>query len=122
MAGATDSVSVYWADRGAISENDDQAILLGDPGSNHILIDSDDGGDTVPHAYGYGADDKFVVEGEVVTMDQFEEILAAFGSAPKLIASLGTLSWVGYDYNRPNDGATWTIDDLSCRAPAGDGD
>ena len=122
VAGATDSVSVYWADRGAIGENDDQAILLGDPGSNHILIDSDDGGDTVPHAYGYGSDDKFVVEGEVVTMDQFEEILAAFGSAPKLIASLGTLSWVGYDYNRPNDGATWTIDDLSCRAPAGDGD
>ena len=124
VADATDTVSVLWADRGAANDGDDVPILLGDPGSNHVLVDSDGtaGDPAVPHAYGYGSDDKFVVEGEVVTMDQFEEILAAFGDAPKLIVSLGTLSWVGYDYNRPNDGATWTISDLSCRAPSEGGD
>ena len=119
------TVSVLWADRGAEDEGDDEPILLGDPGSNHILVNehtNPSATNVEPAAYGYGSDDKFVVEGEVVTMDQFEEILAAFGDAPKLIASLGTLSWVGYDYNRPNDGATWTIDDLSCRAPASGGD
>ena len=63
----------------------------------------------------------FVVEGEVVSMDQFEEILAQHGPLPLLIADLGRLSWVGYDFNRPRDGATWSIDGLSCReAPEGD--
>ena len=120
-AAATDTVSVLWADRGA--ENSGTApILLGDPGSNHVLIDSDgtDGDPAVPHAYGYGSDDKFVVEGEVVTMDQFEEILSQHPDG--LIPDLGNLSWVGYDYNRPNDGATWTIDGLSCLAPPAGGD
>ena len=127
VEGATATVRVLWADRGALNDGDDQPILLGDPGSNHVLIDSDGtaGDPAVPHAYGYGSDDKFVVEGEVVTMDQFEEILAQHdvsGNAGGLIVSLGTLSWVGFDYNRPNDGATWTIDALSCRAPASGGD
>ena len=63
-------------------------------------------------AYSYGDDDKFVVEGEVVSMDQFEEILAQHGPLPLLIEDLGTLSWVGYDFNRPRDGATWSIDGL----------
>ena len=131
VTGATATVNVYWADLGRdnqsrIATNTDGAypIILGDPASNQILIDSDDAAGTPfePHAYGYGSDDKFVVEGEVVTMDQFEEILAGFGDAPKLIADLGLLSWGGYDYNRPNDGATWTISGLSCRAPAAGGD
>ena len=126
-AGATDTVSVLWADRGDDSEGDDQPIVLGDPGSNHVLIDSDGtpGGAVIPHAYGYGADDKFVVEGEVVTIDQFEEILSQFGmriAVDETDMTFGNLSWVGYDYNRPNDGATWTIDDLSCTAAAAAGD
>ena len=126
-AAATATAMVFWADGGRDGSGDDQPILLGDPGSNQILIDSDGtaGDPFVPHAYGYGSDDKFVVEGQVVTMAQFEEILAAYNpsaTSGALIANLGTLSWVGFDYNRPNDGATWTIDGLSCRPPAGDGD
>ena len=75
----------------------------------------------IPVAYPYGADDKFVVEGEVVNIDQFEEILLQHDPRPVgwmgLISSLGKLSWVGYDFNRPNDGATWSIDELTCREP-----
>ena len=75
-------------------------------------------------AYPYGDDDNFVVEGASVTMDQFEEILAQHdpsGQKGGLIESLGELTWTGYDYNRPSDGATWTLTGLSCReAPSGD--
>ena len=73
-----------------------------------------------PGAYPYGPDDNFVVEGASVTMDQFEEILAQHDPdfvRGGLIESLGVLTWTGYDYNRPSDGATWTITSLSCREP-----
>ena len=128
----TKMVTIYWADRGGVpTDHVGDPILLGDPAANHIVVDAQDfdddapGGDeitdTYPIAYGYGSDDKFVVEGQVVNMDQFEEILAMHAPLPKLIADLGTLSWVGYDFNRPRDGATWSIDGLSCREPlAGD--
>ena len=47
VEGATDDVTVLWADRGALGAGDDLPILLGDPGSNHILINSGGNGDTV---------------------------------------------------------------------------
>ena len=119
-------VSVYWADRGSDPVNSiGQPILYGDAAANHIVVDGQDFDDTItdtyPVAYGYGADDKFVVEGEVVTMDQFEEILLQKDPKTKLVTSLGDLSWVGYDFNRPRDGATWSITGLSCiKPPEGD--
>ena len=126
-------VTIYWANRGGVpTDTSGDPILLADPAANFIIVDDQDFDDvdennagaiedTYPVAYSYGDDDKFVVEGEVVTMDQFEEILAQHGDLPLLIADLGTLSWVGYDFNRPRDGATWSIDGISCReAPEGD--
>ena len=123
-----DSVTIYWADlaRGTSQKVlDGFPILIGDPGANLIIVDSD--GDVTglnpmakPLAYPYGADDNFVVEGASVTMDQFEELLAQhdpYYVRGGLIESLGILTWTGYDYNRPNDGATWTITSLSCRMP-----
>ena len=75
--------------------------------------------DAYPIAYPYGPDDDFVVEDQVVTIHQFEEIL----SAVRVNKAVGaTLIWVGYDYNRPNDGATWTIKGLTCNAAAGGSD
>ena len=128
--GATDSVMVFWADRGDEGSGTDEEILLGDPGSNQILIDGDDSAGTPfePHAYGYGSDRRQVrcrrpgrhhrsVRGDPGGLQPE----CHFGR-PDGDANLGTLSWVGFDYNRPNDGATWTIDGLSCRPPAGDGD
>ena len=72
-----------------------EPILLGDAAANFIIVDDQDFDDvnvdgrtgpghhrdTYPFAYPYGADDKFVVEGEVVNIDQFEEILAQHGRA-----------------------------------------
>ena len=124
-----DSVTVYWTDlaRGRSQRvMGGLPILIGDPGANLIIVDLD--GDVVtelnimaePGAYPYGPDDNFVVEGASVTMDQFEEILAQhdpYFVRGGLIESLGVLTWTGYDYNRPSDGATWTITSLSCREP-----
>ena len=123
MAEAT----IYWADRGLVHNNTTgEKILVGDAASNEIIVDTafdpqNLEAATVPIAYPYGADDKFVVESEVVTIDQFEEILLQYDPRPVgwmgLISNLGTLSWVGYDFNRPRDGATWSIDGLTCREP-----
>ena len=140
VTGVTDSVTVLWASvaAGPLARGQNTAglqILMGDPGANFIVVtnaaptDPDGDEDTlnstaVPVAYPYGPDDNFVVEGTSVTMDQFEEILAQHDPTFRnggLIESLGTLSWAGYDFSRPRDGATWTITGLSCReAPSGD--
>ena len=117
----TTEVTIYWAMRGSVHNNTvGEPILWGDPASNELIVnEAADGDDVLPIAYPYGADDKFVVEGEVVNIDQFEEILAQHPYM--LIPDLGMLSWVGFDFNRPRDGATWSIDGLSCLTPgAGD--
>ena len=125
---ADDPVSVYWAivaAGAAMGQNMiGDPILLGDPSANYIVVDEEGdllNSEATPVAYPYGADDNFVVEGASVTLDQFEEILAQydpFDLHGGLIALLGDLTWSGYDYTRPRDGATWSIDRLSCREPA----
>ena len=128
VTGVVNLVTVYWTDlaRGRSQRvTMGLPILIGDPSANLIIVDLD--GDVAglnltaePGAYPYGPDDNFVVEGASVTMDQFEEILAQhdpYYVRGGLIESLGELTWTGYDYNRPNDGATWTITRLSCRMP-----
>ena len=117
VPGATDDAEVYWADRGTDDiDTVGKPILLGDPASDHIIVNN--GTDpAVPHAYPYGPDDDFVVEDQVVTIHQFEEVLSMAS-----MVNGATLIWVGYNYNRPNDGATWTIKGLKCDAPAGGSD
>ena len=132
-----DPFTVYWASVAvgpfATGQNTlGLQILMGDAGANFIVVTNatpvaDPDGDletddatATPVAYPYGADDNFVVEGASVTMDQFEEILAQHDPTFEnggLIESLGTLSWAGYDFSRPRDGATWTITGLLCREP-----
>ena len=131
VVGVSDDVTILWASvaAGPLATGQNTTglpILMGDPGANFIVVDSDNDVDTdnnaaaIPVAYPYGADDNFVVEGASVTMDQFEEILAQhdpFYVRGGLIESLGTLTWAGYDFSRPRDGATWTITGLLCREP-----
>ena len=130
-----DTVTVYWTDLATGTSRKvtmGPAILIGDAGANFIIVTAtaavgDPDGDPAtldatadPVAYPYGADDDFVVEGASVTMEQFEEILAQHDplyTRGGLIEDLGELTWTGFDYNRPNDGATWTITGLLCREP-----
>ena len=123
-----DPITIYWAGVALGSSMGQNTVgdplLLGDPSANYLVVDEE--GDLLnavatPVAYPYGADDNFVVEGASVTLDQFEEILAQydpFNRRGGLIALLGDLTWSGYDFSRPRDGATWSIDGLSCRKPA----
>ena len=123
--------TIFWADvaRG-LSMGRNAAgdpVVIGDPSANYLVVDelAAPGDDMLnpaarPVAYPYGPDDNFVVEGAAVTMDQFEEVLAQYdpsGTSGGLIKSLGLLTWSGYDFSRPRDGATWTIDHLDCREP-----
>ena len=115
---ATNAVVVQWADRATSPGTSAAArsVLVGDPRSNFIVI-ADVGGD--PAALEYGPDDNFFVEGAVVTLGQFEEVLGSFGTkATDPISSLGNLEWARYDYNRPRDGATWDLSGLGCRPSA----
>ena len=125
------SDTIYWADRGRVNNNTaGEPLLLGDPAANELLVNVAayvDGSEVSPVAYPYGTDDEFIVEGQVVNIEQFEEILAQINNpmgsisivAPSSDTNPGTtLSWVGYDFNRPRDGASWSIDGLSCSRPA----
>ena len=115
----TQSVVVQWADRGQSSSSGGVAdpVLVGDPRSNTVVVNENGAG--APAAYEYGPDDTFFVEGDPVTLAQFEEVLGSIGSkATDPIASLGNLVWARYDFSRPRDGATWELTGLSCRPSA----
>ena len=129
VAGGIANAEILWADRGRVNNNTKGLpLLLGDPAANELVVnaanlDENNGGDAdakTPVAYPYGTDDEFIVEGQVVNIDQFEEILAQISNPMGRIsiAADTTLSWVGYDFNRPRDGASWSIDRLSCSSPA----
>ena len=121
----TGTVTVYWANRGEKNDDDNQYVLLGDARANELIIDvSDNPGDATaaserqPMAYSFGDDDKFVVEGEVVTMAQFEEII----SSPQIVIKGAMLSWDDYDRNRRSDEATWRLSGLLCKPATGSSD
>ena len=125
VAGGTATATILWADRGRVNNNTKGLpLLLGDPAANELVVNAanlDENADAkTPVAYPYGPDDEFIVEGQVVNIDQFEEILAQINNPMRriLIAADTTLSWVGYDFNRPRDGASWSIDGLICSSPA----
>ena len=112
----TKSVDILWTKPGTKGRGDDRTILASSGGYIVVQDDPENTDSTTndhPFAYRYGDDDRFVVHGEVVTLAQFAEILAA-RAAPAIKVSGGTLSWVAYDLTRPRDGATWTIEGLTC--------
>ena len=75
--------TVVWARRGTSRNRDDVPVLLADARSNSLIVDEqglDDGNgngpqDVYPIVYAYDELDVFAVEGVMVDMNQFEEIL-----------------------------------------------
>ena len=108
-------------------------MLLGDPRSNTLVIDEqgfDDGDGNVPQdvypvAYEYDRDDNFAVEGERVTIEQFEEILNSplvdlsgpDGPDDEMPADNATLIWAGFDHTGDDRNAIWRLNGLICSAP-----
>ena len=135
---ATDTVSaattqaatatVYWAGLGSVvRETTGQRIFLADASQRLIAIEVTGGTAGEPIVYEYGDQDRFVVEGEVVSFEQFEAIITAAPTAVSLTGSLdsttaigdnATLQWDDYRRSglsrRPTTDATWRLDDLAC--------
>ena len=90
------------------------SVLVGDPAANFIVVTA-----ATPAAFEYGPDDTFLVNSQPVTLQQFEEILGGFGTrALDPVSSLGTLTSARYDFNRPRDGAEWSLTSVECRNSA----
>ena len=107
------TVEINWANIGA---NGDSAatgsdVLHIDAAGGVFLVDIRPAGISVeyPVAYLYGDDDRFVVEGVVLTYDQFQEVVTTLG-----LADDANLSWEGFNYNRRNDSATWRLTGVTC--------
>ena len=108
---------VHWARRGMTANNGVAAIAIDliDVGGRQIVVAETVGGTAGPSAYLFGDDDSFMVEGTAVTMAQFQEILkVASDSSDPRISTRGSLEWSGLNFNRPRDGATWTLTGLTC--------
>ena len=114
----TDPVEINWANIGFNGDSvvAGRTVLHIDSPDGVFLVNIPTGGvDPYPIAYFYGDDDKFVVEGVVLTYDQFQEV------AGLSLEADATLSWEGFNYNRRNDNATWRLTGVICpMAAAGD--
>ena len=124
--GITGSASVIWANvpTGASSQATIVNLLLADPASRRLFA----GDAAAPNALPYGDDDSFFV-GSVPTAlsyAQFQEVLTVAVSPSTRItlnsttpAQQSSLTWEGFNNNRPNDRATWTLTGLTCTPPPG---
>ena len=123
--------TVYWAGVGSkVRETAGQRVFVADASQRLIAIEvgSAQGGTAgEPIVYEYGDQDRFVVEGEVVSFEQFEAIITAAPTAVSLtgptdsttaIGDNATLQWDDYRRSglsrRPTTDATWRLDDLAC--------
>ncbi len=116
---------VYWAGLGSIvRQTTAEPVYIADASQRLIAIEGETG---QPIAYAYGDEDKFVVEGEVVSFEQFEAIISAKASDvslagpdedPTATADNATLEWDDYRRSgisrRPTTDATWRLDNLAC--------
>ena len=128
------NATVYWADISGAGSGGAVPLLLADPSSRRLFAAI--GGDRTPTAFPFGADDTFLVSNGATDLDeleitalslaQFQEVLMVANSPSPLVAwrmednaIIDMLTWDGFDNNRPNDRATWTLTGLSCTPPAG---
>jgi hypothetical protein len=133
-AGADQVATVHWARINGPGEGDAGPVLIADPSTSTFVVNLVPAADqdAVPVAYPFGADDEFVVVGEAgeteeerekpLSVEQFLEVLSVANSPDPRIGFVqagATLEWVGFDYDRPTDGATWILRGLTCRPPAG---
>ena len=126
--GSGDASKIYWANISNPSSGSEN-LLLADPRTRHLFA----GATTAPTAFVFGDDDSFLVGTGTalasLSLAQFQEVLmVANSSDPRItlnkaddgtITTQTTLDWEGFNNNRPNDSATWTLKGLHCTPPAG---
>ena len=110
-------------------------LLLADPSVRRLIADVRDTGDgeVRPTFFLFGDDDEFLVgQGPtVLSLAQFQEVLLVAVSPDSRITlnadhdgndevdTPTMLSWEGFNNNRPNDRAVWTLTGLHCTPPPG---
>ena len=138
----TTSAMVFWANLGGtVRQTVDRPVFIADASQRLIAVaevTQTDGSTPItgrdlgqPIAYEYGDEDRFVVEGEVVSFEQFEAIITSSGVSlaglnGNRVGSDGTLTgednanlqWDDYRRSgisrRPTTDATWRLDNLHC--------
>ena len=115
---------VYWADLGPAGDGPASMLLLADPSSSALIVNTapNVGDPTLPEAYLFGADDTFMVGADdtVLSLEQFVEVLTVANSSDPRIAEAGwMLEWAGFNRGRPTDGASWNVKGLTCQPPPG---
>lgn len=121
-AAAAGTATVIWANvpTGA-STSVAVALLLADPASRRLFA----GDAAAPIALAFGDDDSFMVDGTALSYAQFQEVLTVgVSSDPRISFNVTggqatTLAWEGFNNNRPNDRASWTLTGLTCTPPPG---
>ncbi len=134
-AASVGTATVLWAGLGSeIRITADQRVFMADASQRLIAIAVAGGAAGEPIVYQYGDEDRFVVEGEVVSFEQFEAILTSDGislagtdgdivdSGGDVSGDNATLQWDDYRRSgisrRPTTDATWRLDNLACDAPS----
>ena len=110
----TSTATMYWASAGRLTEvNSANAVLHADAGADLFVVTSSEAytgaPSSAPHVYSYDDVDTFKIQTEQVSMEQFE---AAINSTKVKVVGL---LWSGYQWSRPVDRSTWTIN-LACDA------
>jgi len=123
------TATVFWSNISDPGSSAAVNLLLADPSSRRLIASVDD----APTALPFGADDTFLVgQGPTpLSLAQFQEVLMVAVSSDSRITlnadpngdgtvdTQTALSWEGFNNNRPNDRATWTLQGLRCTPPPG---
>ena len=134
----TSAATVYWAEiasRATGRSGGPESLLLADPSTRRLVVDTDsDGTNVMPEFFLFGADDEFIVgqSEQDLSLEQFQEVLMVAVSPSSRITlnhrdpptstaptTQTTLSWERFDNTRPTDRATWTLAGLHCTPPPG---
>ncbi len=116
---------VYWAGTGSQinvrGTTDAERVYLADTGQKLIAVEEATG---QPWVYEYGSEDRFIVEGRVVSFGQFEQIignsklLAGPDTFNYATSDNATLEWDDYRRHglsrRPSTDADWRLNNLNC--------
>jgi len=136
----TGAATVYWSRIQLAGSEDGKNLLLADPAGRRLIVDVQDATATPadsairPATLLFGDDDQFLVgQGPTpLSLAQFQEVLIVgvspdgrvtfnFNADPTdgTVDTQTTVTWEGFNNNRPNDRAKWTLQGLHCTPPPG---
>ncbi len=102
--------TVYWVQRvNWASEDTPARVLGGDVGSDTVVVDGDTGAGVRPSRVRYDGNDVFKLNGELVTMAEFEAALAKVLDTTRNPRVTGALKWSSYVSDDDSDIAEFDL-------------